>query len=184
MSMQKGETTLPCPGCHEPGLRKKDEVCWRCKKLLEEAKAARARQEQDTGHQVYDVPATFPWYHAPANSETRRELRSHEERLRVLMKTLVHSIGTQALGTETYNPNRSKLFTFPKGHRLEYSFYDSQLLLKPETAQTLDQLDTTLQATLVAAYEEGKRDGARLLLQLAGGDITVTAFNEQALQKE
>jgi hypothetical protein len=178
--MKKGETTKACPGCGEEGIRNANEVCWHCKKLLEEARTARARQEQDTAYQVYDIPATFPWYYAPdPYGQKHEELRRHEETLRALMKTLVHSIGTRAVGTEIYNPDRSKLFTFPKGRRLEYSFYDSQLLLKPETAHALDELDTTLQAALVAAYEDGKRAGAHLLHQLASGDITVATFNER-----
>lgn len=187
--MKKGETAKACPGCGEVGLRSANEVCWRCKELLEEAKAARARQAQDTTYQVYDVPATFPWYRAPTNSSdsamwlASRELRSLEERLREMVKALVHSIGIPAVGTELYHLNRSKLFTFPKGYRLEYSFADRQLLLQPETAQALDQLDSTIQAALVAAYEAGKREGAHLLHQLASGEITVTAFNEQAMKK-
>ena len=175
--MKKGETTKACPGCGEEGIRDANAVCMHCKQLLQEAKAARARQEQETEYQVYAVPETFPWYHAPAQNTTQQELRRIEEQLRVLMQTLTYAIGIPAVGTKAYHPERAKLFTFPKGRQLHYSFNDSQLLLKPETARVLDELDTTLQMVIVASYEEGKRDGAHLLGQLASGEITVADFN-------
>lgn len=178
--MRKGETLKPCPGCGEPGLRDANGVCFLCTVKLKEANEARERQVQDVEHRVYDAPATFPWYHAPnPYGQGREDLRALEQKLRALMKTLVHSIGVKATGTETYNPNRSKLFTFPKGYRLEYSYGDSHLLLKPETAQTLDLLDTTIQAALDAAYQAGKEDGSHLLFQLADGDITVSDFTNR-----
>ena len=181
--MRKGETTKPCPGCGEEGLRDADNVCQRCQRLLQEARQARERQAQDTERQVYDVPATFPWYSVPASYQSQGATRTALESIRAMMVELVHSIGTPAVGDALYNV-ATKLFTFPKGRRVEYSSYDSRLCLAPETARAIDHLDTAIQTALQVAYEAGKQDGAHLLQQLASGEITIAAFNEETMKSK
>ena len=175
--MRKGETQKPCPGCHKPGLRDADSVCYECKKKLEEADVARARQEQDSGYQIYQVPGIerFPNYHIPARF-LPDEVRSRMKTISAAMEVLARSIGLPVLGK--YFPS-NHLFFYPKGYRVEYGSRSSYLLFKPETAQAIDQLDTAIQAALEAAYQIGKQDGSHLLMQLADGDITIGDFNKQ-----
>lgn len=175
--MRKGETQKPCPGCHKPGLRDADSVCYECKKKLEEAEMARKQQEQDSGHQIYHVPGAdrFPNYHIPARF-LHEDIRGRMRAISVIMEALVYSIGLPVLGR--YFPSNN-LFYYPKGYRVEYSSRSTYLLFKPETAQAIDQLDTAIQTALEAAYQVGKQDGSRLLMQLADGELTVNEFNKQ-----
>ena len=62
------------------------------------------------------------------------------------------------------------------------SHYDNPTLVTAEkaTRDKLNELDRTIRAALEDTYRAGLREGRSILLQLAGGDLSMNDFNKQS----
>ena len=169
---KKGQTRKPCPGCGSVYWRDADKVCANCAVLIKEALAAREKVKQETDADGYVnilIPRRFklPWY-----NDYDRDVRNGIEQafydlaLQLGRKTVSYShpmpvLYGQELGYE--DSHRSEV------RNMEKSVVD---LLKNLAVRTV--------AYASDCFNAGKRAGSSLLLNLAGGNVSVDDFNDES----
>jgi len=186
-------TRKPCPACHEvhPG-RAADEVCYECKKLLEDGRKARqasARNIQYEDRVFVHVPRHRHWfpsfYHGTADrDDTLRDLMADLIRLVTREEVIEHRPASAEYLTgpefSIHQIDRSQHF-LPRYAGWEDDSSAPARTASREAVALIRGLYTAIGESRERAYKTGRAHGQNLLLQLASGDLTVKEFNERSM---
>jgi hypothetical protein len=178
-------TRKPCPGCGKDGggrlWRCTDELCAGCNRLMQDGRAYRELmdQAQADGEKIpVRVPADHrevPYVHHGDYGEGGPR-KAFEHAFAAIIPLLGHPVAKHqyvdlGAGKVRFIPDRCKVDVgMSAGYR-------SALLMRPETADWLDQLFIAVYDMVQHAYKEGQKDGERFVWQLASGDISLDELN-------
>ena len=168
------------PCCGEPpeetfGRTKRKSVCPECEELIQIGRQAREREsESENGTYVWTETAHWwPQYYGDyrfGDGKTQDELADAMFHLVVRLTTLKMN--------HAYGPSHEPVLECENTHG---GYEGSVLVTAPTDVRTrLNDLDRAIRKALVAAYAEGKARGRSALLQLAGGELSMADFNNQA----
>lgn len=164
--------------------------------LIKEGKAAREAQRA-APHEVVNWTEHdygFPgYYEVPFPSSLNEP--DLQDNLRDAIYELVNAVSTPApADTPRWNPNKWKMGAWSdgtkrrdhdpwpfmlsvKGNGSQWS-WGAMVLIAPRVRAAIDAVDQAIRAALVGVYQEGKERGSSALLQMAGGEMSMTDFEE------
>lgn len=180
--LQRGHTRDPWPCCRRPaneaGGRPKATICDDCKALIKIDKETRARQDEQ-GQKVYlwtEMPHWWLMYYGPYSFGTHGVGRR-------LSDAMFHVVS--AVCRRTHGPwdeeNEGK-FLECGGPRARY---ESTFAVRadPAVRDRLDELDAAIRAALADCYAAGRSRGRSIILQLAGGEMSLKDFDERSTKR-
>jgi hypothetical protein len=167
-------TRKPCQGCGEVSYtRKADELCANCQILIQEAKNERLKRSQIPETQCYTMP--WRWYalpHIPYYQTTFGETQDTKDKIQTTFFSLLELSGVRSHEHgQVYLIEGSGSANRQEGCRMKVAVR--------EDLNTLYHLIVMLSKE---AYAEGKKDGQRLLTQLASGEMSINDFNERTIE--
>lgn len=179
---RRGWTEKPCENCGTTDGRATGELCVACKKLVEEAVAARERQSKKRGLVARRHSKNTHWnpYYF-IGSQSDHDIVDGLRR--VMTRVVMAAAEEPALGKDwSYDTPflfQSGLEESRYGYR-EYGEMSAPILMfDKELALALDALDKMVVDAIIEARRCGYNEGTQLLNRLASGEIGDTEFKEQ-----
>ena len=169
--LRRGRTRDPWPCCdkdvdQERG-RPKDTICSDCGELIRIGRNTRERHAQ-AGEQTYywaQEPHWWPQYYGQYEF-TKHDLK---RKLADAMFELVNLI-TTPVETRHWRKDGDRPVIEAKGRPQDYEYGGTVLVsADPATRDAVNELDARIRECLKSAYDAGKAEGQRSLLQLASG---------------
>lgn len=180
--LQRGHTRDPWPCCRRPANersgRPKGTICDDCKSLIRIGRETRALQS-DRGERVYlwtTMPHWWPMYYGEYSFTTHGVGR----RLSDAMFHVVSAVCRRTHGP--WDEKNEGRFLECGGPRARYEA-PVAVSADPQLRERLDELDAAIRAALADCYAEGESRGRSIILQLAGGEMSLKDFNERATER-
>ena len=184
--MRRGHTREPWPCCdkavdQESG-RPKDRICGECAELIRIGKNTVERKTQAGEETYYWAEQAHWWPRYYGQYEfTRHEL---DRKLADAMFHLVNLV-TTTVDTRHWRKDDEQPVLDANNRPQEYEYGGTVLVrADPATRDALNELDARIRECLTSAYEAGKAKGQRSLLQLASGELSLTDFEKQTIERE
>ena len=191
----RGSTHDPYPCCGaDPETdygRPKGGICRVCLEYIEMGKESEKRSAL-AGDKPYTWAREAHWWPGyygqyDFSDEDRRDFRSRTGAQDVLtdsMYVLVNELSTPAKGAvldERYFAPNVKTMGRLLDCKQTHARYDGTMavMINQGIRDRLNNLDAAIRRALESVYKEGLRKGGSVLLQLAGGDLTVNDFNRK-----
>ena len=179
----RGYTSSPCPGCQQAGLRPKNEVCHKCRDLMQDGKTHREgiRKESDiTLVRLGTEAESNPPFRNPSSRHYYTDSASQTlEALSNAFWTLVLMLCQQE--QDTYNPDvplfYNVLHGISLGKRLEV------FRIRSDHLAATRALEALIREAIKLAYQDGLWRGSDLLQSLAAGEITTAQFESDRAGK-
>jgi hypothetical protein len=184
----RGSTRKPCHGCGQAKLHAINEVCTDCYLKLqryeelvaavEAASAGRKQRHVQQGGPTYYLPPSVPSGPFSRHDGPREALQAAMLALAEAAGEMDRRPGAQHLAHEFGTP---RLWTAREAQRYDW-YHGARRLYSPEAAAAFDALDQAIRTALNAAWAEGRNYGSSLVMQLAGGSVSVEDFNKRTTE--
>lgn len=188
-----GYTYDPCQGCGDEAHRKKGTLCYTCTGILNQARAVAAHLKEATDQtavefvdprRAYDLADYFAHPGDSMSSETSHLIQG-------ALVDLVYAVATvipeDIPKCELPGAVEETLWSIPKllpRKKPGYAYETSRIRLLVPTGivEPLRRLDTALLTGLGEVAIANRLHGQQLLLQLADGSLSLTAYEKQTLK--
>lgn len=161
----------PCDGCGRTDqYRRKDQICYDCKKILEEAWEIAELKQNPKGKVTVYVPQASHWLKYIRHPGTENDPRGPLHRLALSIGEILPAhpqVEIEEL--EGKDCSRSSCYA---------------VTMPADALTALREVIASLEECVKAAYKEGHREGRDLLRSLAKGKTTVKQFNNDAMEEE
>jgi len=170
--------------------RPTNQVCYRCRELLEDGQKYRAHQEAMKAamdRQEYWIPENWchPRYRPPHINLLTKEAEPFDQ-LGETMAALAQRLGEESSDTSrALGPGAEptpQLYP-PTGYDAHWD-WEHRAYFSAEIAEMLQRLNLLITQVIDVVAEHGIQYGSDALLQLAGGHVTVEKFNNATLREE
>lgn len=169
-------TRKPCHGCGEKPeyeFREAESVCAACKRLMEDGREFRNREESDQKTVMVSFPfASHALPYIP-NAYTDYDDR-HDGHFKKAFFDLAHRLSSP---TTKYRSNSAQLTTAP---------YDVELsgnqMMSKDVVDLMRKLYDLTTAMVEASYQKGYASGGDLLGEIARGRVSIKELNELTIQ--
>lgn len=161
-------TRKPCPACKEvSSTRPADDICYACKKLIEDGHRFRALNDdrEPVFVPIYDS-GWEPSLYCGSSTNADKEFRRLFLGLINVIARDYHSCGSHSEDSVVRSNGycRSTWKTVPRGAK-----------------DLLKNLYLAADGLIKASYRRGKDDGERFIVRLAEGDVSISDFNEATI---
>lgn len=154
----------PCDGCGQTDkYRKKDQLCYDCKQLLDEALRIAALKKNPKGQVIVPVPKCSHWIKYISHPGSYIDPRGPLHRLII------------CAGTPLPGWNDAPRMEIEAG----WSGSDMPVLMDKDVVTALGEVIAMIRECITAAHDNGKEEGADVLRSLAAGNISIKELNDE-----